>query len=43
MDSRTGMLLPLEDIPKGQKKHFVKVTRDLSAKERKEKEDRTLI
>lgn len=34
MDTRTGMILPEEHVPKGQKQYFVPVVRDLSAKER---------
>jgi len=34
MDTRTGMLLPEENIPKGQEKFFIPVKRDLSIKER---------
>ncbi len=30
MDTRTGMILPEEHVPKGQKQHFVPVERDLS-------------
>ena len=33
MDSRTGMVMPLEHVPTGQKDHFVEVKRDLSKKE----------
>ena len=34
MDSRTGMILPEEAIPEGQKQYFFKVTRDLTAAEK---------
>lgn len=34
MDTRTGMILPENLIPEGQKKYFVPVTRDLTAAER---------
>jgi uncharacterized protein YecA (UPF0149 family) len=34
MDIRTGMVMPEEDIPKGQKKYFIPVRRDLSVKEK---------
>ena len=30
MDTRTGMILPVESIPAGQKQHFVEVKRDLT-------------
>lgn len=36
MDTRTGMIMPEEHIPEAQKKHFVRVTRDLSVKEKAE-------
>jgi len=36
MDTRTGMILPIESIPDGQKKHFVEVKRDLTAIEKLE-------
>lgn len=36
MDTRTGMILPEEHVPRGQRQHFVKVERDLTAKERYE-------
>jgi uncharacterized protein YchJ len=31
MDTRTGMVLPVEHVPTGQKDHFVEVKRDLTA------------
>jgi uncharacterized protein YchJ len=34
MDTRTGMIMPEEAIPAGQKQHFVEVKRDLSALEK---------
>lgn len=34
MDTRTGMIMPEEHIPSGQKQHFVEVKRDLSALEK---------
>lgn len=30
MDTRTGMILPENHIPEGQKQHFVRVERDLT-------------
>lgn len=33
MDNRTGMILPEEAIPEGQKKHFQEIKRDLTARE----------
>lgn len=33
MDTRTGMILPEDHVPEGQKKHFVAVKRDLSKRE----------
>jgi hypothetical protein len=33
VDTRTGMILPQDDIPSGQIKYFVPVVRDLTAKE----------
>ena len=30
MDTRTGMILPKEHVPDGQKQHFVEVQRDLT-------------
>lgn len=34
MDTRTGMILPEEHVPSGQKKHFVEVIRDLTELEK---------
>lgn len=34
MDTRTGMILDEEHITSAQKKHFVRVRRDLSVKEK---------
>jgi len=36
MDTRTGMILPLEHVPAGQKQHFVEVKRDLTLREKAE-------
>lgn len=30
MDNRTGMILPEDDIPEGQRKYFTPITRDLT-------------
>ena len=34
VDTRTGMILPEDAIPSGQKKYFVPVVRDMTAKEK---------
>lgn len=34
MDKRTGMILPEDQIPEGQKKHFVPVRRELKIVEK---------
>lgn len=34
MDTRTGMILPEDQIPEGQKQHFTPIKRDLSLKEK---------
>jgi hypothetical protein len=34
MDTRTGMILPEEHVPEGQRKYFVPVRRKLTPKER---------
>jgi uncharacterized protein YchJ len=34
MDTRTGMILPEDDVPTGQRQHFVQVQRDLTEVER---------
>jgi uncharacterized protein YchJ len=34
MDTRTGMIMPDDAIPQGQREHFVKVERDLSELEK---------
>lgn len=34
MDARTGEVVPFDQIPHGEEKHFVEITRDLSVKEK---------
>jgi uncharacterized protein YchJ len=36
MDTRTGMILPENHIPEGQREHFVRVERELDALEKLE-------